>query len=181
MKNFRSLSILGAALIVCAALALCTAPSLTDAASLLGSLLLFGLGTGFLVGDAVLAVTRALPAAASATVNSTGIDLEVGTRSDFVAYSELLVSAPALSTTILPDTRTMTYHVQHDTDPAFGTAVTIANSLIVQTGAGGVPALPPPRPSFAADERQALHPPARSSAGQHDRRLATSATMQLMT
>jgi hypothetical protein len=181
MKNFRSLSILGAALIVCAALALCTAPSLTDAASLLGSLLLFGLGTGFLVGDAVLAVTRALPAAASATVNSTGIDLEVGTRSDFVAYSELLVSAPALSTTILPDTRTMTYHVQHDTDPAFGTAVTIANSLIVQTGAGGVgAAATTARFKLPTNVKRYIRLQIVSGASTTDAS-ATSATMQLMT
>lgn len=131
MKNFPRLSIVGVALMVCALVAII-------AHSPLEGVLMFGLGTGFLMADAKLAVTRLLPAAASATVNSLGIDLETGTRSDFVAPTEILVSAPALSTTIAPDTRTMTYHVQHDTDPAFGTAVTIANSLIVQTGAGGV-------------------------------------------
>jgi hypothetical protein len=131
MKNFPRLSIVGVALMLCALFAVLSH-------SPVEGLLMFGLGTGFLMADAKLSVTRLLPAAASATVNSLGIDLETGTRSDFVAATEVLVSAPALSTTIAPDTRTMTYRIQHDTDSAFGTAATLVDNLIVQTGAGGV-------------------------------------------
>jgi membrane-bound ClpP family serine protease len=76
MNNFPLLSLAGAALIVCALLAL----TLTN--SPIEGLLMFGLGTGFLMADAKLSVTKTLPGAASTTVNSTGIDLETGTRSD---------------------------------------------------------------------------------------------------
>jgi hypothetical protein len=87
--------------------------------------------------DAELNVSRALPAAASATVNSSAIDLGHATGEKLHADCEFEVVAPALTTTMAPDTRTMTYKIQHDTDPAFGTAVDIAPTFIVQTGAGG--------------------------------------------
>jgi hypothetical protein len=75
-RCWRSLSALGLAAVMTAPFA-----ELTPA-SLLGSLLaMIGLGTGFLVGRRQAQASRALcrrrPAA---TVNSTGIDLEVGTR-----------------------------------------------------------------------------------------------------
>lgn len=94
---------------------------------------------GFLLGDAVLKATKTLPGAASTTVNSAGLDLEEGTRGDFLANAEILISAPALTTTILPDTRTMTYSLYHDTDSAFGTETLVYGSTgqILQTGAGG--------------------------------------------
>jgi hypothetical protein len=83
--------------------------------------------------------------------------------------SEVLVSAPALSTTIAPDTRTMTYRIQHDTDSAFGTAATLVDNLIVQTGAGGVGAAAATAPLQAAHKRQTLHPPANRQRCEHDR------------
>lgn len=139
MKTFRILSLVGLALLALGIAVVVTAPSLSEATSLIGSLFLFGLGTGFLTADALLKVTRALPAAASSTVNSTGINLEEGTRGDLLADCELLLTYPALSTTILPDTRTMTYTIQHDTDAAFGTATSLTGgSNVLQTGAGGV-------------------------------------------
>ena len=50
--------------------------------------------------------------------------------------SELLVSAPALDATALPNTETVTYKLQHDSDSAFGSATDTAD-ILTQTGAGG--------------------------------------------
>lgn len=86
--------------------------------------------------DAVLEVTKALPNGAAA-VNSAGIDLGVAASDLLLAECELVIEAPALATADLPDAQTMTYKVQHDTDSAFGTAVDLFPSAIVQTGAGG--------------------------------------------
>jgi len=91
---------------------------------------------GYQVKDALLKATKALPNGA-ATVYSSGLDLGHGSRGDFLAAAEFKVSAPALTTGQLPDTKTMTYSVQHDDDPAFGTAADLYPGVIVQTGAGG--------------------------------------------
>lgn len=90
--------------------------------------------------DAQLTNTRALPSGAS-TVNSAGIDLDVTVNSNFAANCEMEVVAPAVNATELPDTQTLTYVLQHDTDPAFGSATSLTASLIVQTGAGGAGAV----------------------------------------
>jgi hypothetical protein len=37
----------------------------------------------------------------------------------------------------LPNAATVTYDVEHDDDPAFGTAAALFPAVIVQTGAGG--------------------------------------------
>jgi hypothetical protein len=91
---------------------------------------------GYAVKDANLNVTKALPNGA-ATIYSDGIDLGHGSRGDFLAEVELKVSAPALTTTQLPDTKTMTYTVQHDDAVGFGTVADLYSAVIVQTGAGG--------------------------------------------
>lgn len=91
----------------------------------------------FNVRDANLIITRALPNGA-ATVNSNGIDLGSKTAwGDRLAQCELLLSAPALTTTQQPDAKTLTYTIQHDDASDFGSAATLAGSVIVQTGAGG--------------------------------------------
>jgi hypothetical protein len=95
---------------------------------------------GFKVKDASLAGTKALPASAGAVYTPT-LDLGLGSHGDMLAECELHVNAPALSTTQLPDTKTMTYSVEHDTDPNFGTVATLFPTVIVQTGAGGAGAL----------------------------------------
>jgi hypothetical protein len=138
MNTIRKVGLAALALTVCAALILCLAASSADAWTALGVTALGAVG--FLMKDALLKVTKTLPNAASTTVNSTGIDLQEGTRGDFLADVEILITAPALNTTILPDTRTMTYSLYHDTDPAFGTETLVygAAGQIVQTGAGGV-------------------------------------------
>ena len=92
---------------------------------------------GYNVRDDNFIATKALPNGAT-TIYSAGLDL--GALSDQghrVAECEVLISAPALATAALPDTKTMTYSIQHDSDSAFGTAADLAPSVLVQTGASG--------------------------------------------
>lgn len=96
---------------------------------------LAGLAAVFGVRDALLTETRALPNGA-ATVYSAGIDLQGGTLADKRGI-QALISAPAVNTTECPDTKTLKYTLQHDTDPAFGTAADLHTDAITQTGAGG--------------------------------------------
>ena len=91
---------------------------------------------GFAVKDEALKVTKALPNGA-ATVYSDGLDLGHGSRGDFLAAADFKVSAPALTTAQLPDTKTIVYSIQHDDDAAFGTAADLYPGVIVQTGADG--------------------------------------------
>lgn len=84
--------------------------------------------------DAQTRVTRALPAGAE-TVVSTAIDLGHGEKGCFLANAEFLLEAPAVDDTQLPDAETLIYDLWHDTDPAFGTEVLLADNLITQTGA----------------------------------------------
>lgn len=70
-------------------------------------------------------------------VQSDPIDLGLTSRSDFVAHCEVLVTAPALATGELGDADTMTYAIEHDTDPEFGSKEVLFPQVIVQTGAGG--------------------------------------------
>jgi hypothetical protein len=88
--------------------------------------------------DAELTATRALPAAASSTVDGAALDLGLGSKGDFLAPCELKVTAPALNTTILPDTRTMTYSVIHSDNSDLSSPTVLYSSIITQTGAGGV-------------------------------------------
>jgi len=92
---------------------------------------------GHAVKDTLLKVTKALPNGA-ATVYSDGIDLGHGSKGDFLANAEFKISAPALTTTQQPNAKTLTYSIQHDDDPAFGTVADLYPSVLVQTGAGGV-------------------------------------------
>ena len=88
------------------------------------------------VRDALLKSADALPSAASTTVNGTGIDIGPTTGiSSRTERSEFYLSVPALSTTILPDTKTMTINIQCDSVSTFGSATNFVTSAIVQTGA----------------------------------------------
>jgi hypothetical protein len=92
------------------------------------------------VRDAELIATDTLPAAASTTKNGTALDQgnALTDRGARVAPCEALLSAPALTTVILPDTKTMTYSVEACAASDFGSGVvTLASGCIVQTGAGG--------------------------------------------
>lgn len=87
--------------------------------------------------DALLSATRALPAAASTTVDGAIIDLGHSARGELLAPRDFLLTAPAVTTTMAPDTRTLTYSIlESDNADLSGPTVAIANA-IVQTGAGG--------------------------------------------
>jgi hypothetical protein len=92
------------------------------------------------VRDSQLALTLALPAAASSTVTSTGIDTgETTPNAVQTGNYEFLLTAPALTTTILPDTKTMTYNLIAADDVALSVnPTTLVAAAILQTGAGGV-------------------------------------------
>lgn len=91
--------------------------------------------------DALLKATLACPnGSASASVSSSGID--TGTVPNSTKLSgiqpgnvELILSAPALTATELPDTKTMTYDVVAATAADFSDAAVIQKAAITQTGA----------------------------------------------
>jgi hypothetical protein len=91
---------------------------------------------GFLRQDAQLTKAVDLPNGAN-TTNSAGIDLFETAASDFVADCEVLISAPALSTTLLPDTQTVTYSLRQSNNANLSSDSELAALQIVQTGAGG--------------------------------------------
>jgi len=93
--------------------------------------------TGFGVRDANFKKTKALPDGA-VSVQTAGMDLgALSGRGARLEEFELLITAPALTTAELPDTKTMKYDVQCDGDVNFGSPKTIAKEVLVQTGAGG--------------------------------------------
>ncbi len=86
--------------------------------------------------DAALIASIALPAAASTTVVTAGIDLGDRTLRSCPPDAELVLKVPALSTTILPDTRTATLTIEASSSSSFaGTPETLRT--LVLTGAGG--------------------------------------------
>jgi hypothetical protein len=91
---------------------------------------------GFKRRDKELTRSLALPDGA-ATTNSTAIDLRETAVSDFVADCEVVISAPALATALLPDTQTITYSLRHSNNANLSGDVELAALQIVQTGAGG--------------------------------------------
>jgi hypothetical protein len=90
-----------------------------------------------LVGDAQLKVTKALPNGAASTTTD-AINLVTSTNGDFIANAELLISAPALGATPLPDAKTMKYSVVHSVNSDLSSPATLAADVLIQTGAGGV-------------------------------------------
>ena len=90
--------------------------------------------------DAELIESDALPAAATTAANGTSLDLQSTPAQDArLASVELEIGSPALNTTQLPDTRTMTYKVQDSADDT--TFNDVADTVLVVTGAGGVGAV----------------------------------------
>jgi hypothetical protein len=92
---------------------------------------------GLALKDTQVKGTRALPSAASTTVDGAAIDLGHGAFGDFVVQAEFKVSAPAVTTTMVPDTRTMTYSIIHSDNSDLSSASVLISSIITQTGAGG--------------------------------------------
>ena len=92
---------------------------------------------GLALKDIQVKGTRARPSAASTTVDGAAIDLGHGSFGDFVAPAEFKLTAPALTTTMAPDTRTMTYSIIHSDNADLSSPTIIDSACIVQTGAGG--------------------------------------------
>lgn len=89
------------------------------------------------VKDAQMKTSKALPNGA-ATIYSDGIDTEVTPAGAHLGDVEWLLSAPALTTEQLPDTKTMTYSILTDTvAPIDGSSTVLMSGVIVQTGASG--------------------------------------------
>lgn len=89
------------------------------------------------VQDANFIKTKALPNGAN-TVYSSGLDLgALSDRGARVAEIEFKLSAPALATAALPDTKTIKYSVQTDSDSAFGSPTDLMTNILTQTGASG--------------------------------------------
>lgn len=104
--------------------------------------------------DATLKVSHALPnGSAAATLSALGIDTgktnaTLGFQSGNVAAR---ITAPALNTTQLPDTKTMVYDLVSSDSSNLGTPTVVQAGVITQTGAGGAGA--------AADEKTIRIPP----------------------
>ncbi len=92
---------------------------------------------GLALKDTQVKGTRALPSAASTTVDGAAIDLGHSSFGDFVAETEFKLSAPAVNTTMAPDTRTFTYSILHSDNSDLSSPTVLIASCIVQTGAGG--------------------------------------------
>jgi hypothetical protein len=90
----------------------------------------------FQVEDASLQRPITLPNGAN-TTNSNGIDLESQPGGSFVADTEVVINAPALTTGQLGDTQTITYSLRHSPNADFSGDSELYGGLIVQTGAGG--------------------------------------------
>lgn len=91
--------------------------------------------TGYNKRDANLKQTKALHSGAGSD-SITGFDLGLTTKSDFVTPCELLLTAPALTTSALPDAGTMIYTVETDDNSSFSSATNLG-TILTQTGAGG--------------------------------------------
>lgn len=96
-------------------------------------------GTVLGLRDKSLTITAALPNGAASTTTA-AIDLESGTSGDFVANVELELSVPALTSTEVADTQTITYIVETSATSGFGSTTTLM-TLQTVTGSSGVAAL----------------------------------------
>jgi hypothetical protein len=90
----------------------------------------------FQVRDALHTVTRALPNGAAA-VTSTALDTETVASGRQLADFEILIEAPAMGTTPMPNAKTMTYAVVTSANADLSGPTVIADAVLVQTGAAG--------------------------------------------
>jgi len=132
------------------------------------------------VRDANFIALKALPASAGST-NTSGLDLGLQTaRGARLGECELQIDAPALNTTQMPDSQTATYKLETAVDAAFTSAKTVADKVIVQTGAGGAGAAAAvARMKLATDWQQYIRLTVTTSASAGDCS-AVSMTLTLM-
>jgi hypothetical protein len=93
------------------------------------------------VRDAQQKLTQALPNGAGTVTTAAGLDLEAGPKSDYVARTEFLLTAPALTTAMLPNGVLMTYNIITSLSSNMSSPTTIIAGALVQTGAGGAGAV----------------------------------------
>lgn len=87
--------------------------------------------------DAALTQTKALPAAASTSTVSDGLDTGLRTsRASAPQTLDAVLTLPALTTVVVPDTRTVTLVIEGSNASNFGTFETLRT--VTLTGAGGV-------------------------------------------
>ncbi len=91
---------------------------------------------------AVSPAAFALPASASSSTNSTNIDLETAAGNNVRPENiELELSVPALSATIVPDTRTVTYIIESSTTSNFAAvSQTLYSETFTASGGTGIAA-----------------------------------------
>lgn len=132
VPSFRGFLLMAVAVIAALWISAWCAGFINDAEAFGGSLAAV---PAFGVSDYSLRRSKALPSAASGSTSTDPIDLRHDRH--FLAEVEFVLTAPALTTTMLPDTRTCTYKIEMDNDAAFGSPTTLFASVILQTGAGG--------------------------------------------
>lgn len=90
--------------------------------------------------DAQINVTFALPNGA-ANVSSGGIDLQNSAKGDFLALSQFTLSAPALTTSQLPDAGTIIYDVYQSVNADLSSPTILYTAILTQTGGSGAGAV----------------------------------------
>lgn len=96
--------------------------------------------TGPSLKDALLRVTRALPASTTAMTSSA---IDTGKTTTLAAQPgniEILVSAPAVTQAQLPDSKTFTYDIIHSDNADLSSPSTLHSAIITQTGSTGAAA-----------------------------------------
>lgn len=106
-------------------------------AGLLAAAGLAMLATSPNVKDAILILTRALPASTAAVTTAAGIDTGVTTSRAEQLAAEYLLTAPAVTTSQLPDAKLQTYTIISSSNADMSSPTTHITGAIVQTGAGG--------------------------------------------
>lgn len=91
---------------------------------------------GMALKDTSLKVTKALPNGAASTTTDS-IDLGHGSYGDFLANVEFKISAPAMATGVMGDTKTMKYDILTSDSSDLSGPTTLVTAAITQTGAGG--------------------------------------------
>lgn len=95
----------------------------------------------YAVKDVLEKVTRALPASTSAVTSASAIDTRKATTSGRqLAKMELLISAPAVTQSQLPDAKTFTYDLVQSDNSDLSSPSVLASALITQTGSTGAAA-----------------------------------------
>jgi len=115
--------------------------------------------------DADLTVTTALPAAAGA-VNSSSIDLQAASHPFIPDNVEFEIGSPSLTSTELPNTKTVIYKVAHSTDDT--TFADILTDYYTVTGTGSTVAASNKRFMLPSDVNRYVRVTATTLAGSGD-------------